>query len=101
MLEQGGHEASEQCPPVLGLSAQLSAFFSMTHGTLSYSFLGPPPEAIASSLTPRLNPMSVRISLISFNDFLPKFFVFSISASDFCTRSAICLLYTSPSPRDS
>jgi hypothetical protein len=37
----------------------------------------------------KLNPISGRISLISFKDFLPKFLVLSISASVFCTRSPI------------
>src|SRR5690348_13555688 len=55
MLEQRGHQASEQRPPMFGLSTELSALFSMTHDALSYSFLGAPPEAIASSLTPRLS----------------------------------------------
>ena len=32
MFEQRGHEASEQRPSMFGLSSELSAFFSMTHG---------------------------------------------------------------------
>ena len=36
---------------------------------------------------PRLRPIVCRISLISFRLFLPKFFVFSISPSVFCTSS--------------
>src|SRR5574339_1253552 len=91
MLEQRSHQASEQRPSMFGLPTELSALFSVAHVARSFSFLGPP-DAMASSLTPRLRPMSVKISLISFNDFLPKFFVFSISASDFCTRSAIVLM---------
>ncbi len=37
--------------------------------------------------------MPVRISLISFRDFLPKFFVFSISPSVFCTSSRIVRMF--------
>ncbi len=36
---------------------------------------------------PRLSPIVVRISLISFKDLRPKFFVLSISASVFATSS--------------
>src|ERR1019366_6491555 len=43
----------------------------------------------SSIFIPRLNPIEERISLISFSDFRPKFFVFSISASVFCTSSPI------------
>ena len=32
MFEQRGHETSEQGPPMFGLSSELSAFFSVTHG---------------------------------------------------------------------
>src|SRR5207249_4105670 len=38
---------------------------------------------------PRCRPISPRIVLISFSDFLPKFLVLSSSPSLFCTRSAI------------
>src|ERR1039457_4086242 len=43
----------------------------------------------SSIFMPRLRPIELRISLISFSDFRPKFFVFSISASVFCTSSPI------------
>ena len=45
-----------------------------------------------SSFMPRPRPISARISLISFKDFRPKFLVFSISASVFCTRSPMVLM---------
>src|SRR3979490_818187 len=41
----------------------------------------------SSIFMPRLRPIEERISLISFSDFRPKFFVFRISASVFCTNS--------------
>ena len=37
--------------------------------------------------------MLCRISLISFNDLRPKFFVFSISPSVFCTSSRIVRMF--------
>ena len=37
--------------------------------------------------------MPARISLISFSDLRPKFFVFSISASVFCTSSRMVLMF--------
>jgi len=59
----------------------------------SFSIDFPPNQADfpLSSLTliPKESPISPRISLISLRDFLPKFLVFSISPSDFWTRSAI------------
>ena len=42
---------------------------------------------------PRLRPIDVRISLISFSDLRPKFFVFSMSASVFCTSSRIVRMF--------
>src|SRR5262249_16855875 len=39
MFKQRGHQASEQGPPVFGLSPKLSAFFSMTHGVPLVSLL--------------------------------------------------------------
>ncbi len=39
-----------------------------------------------SSFMPRVSPISLRTSLISFRDFLPKFLVLSISASVFATN---------------
>src|SRR3990170_7268972 len=44
---------------------------------------------ILLSFIPKDNPMTANRALISFRDFLPKFFVSSISVSDFWTRSAI------------
>src|SRR5882672_8423677 len=41
----------------------------------------------SSIFIPRLKPIDDRISLISFSDLRPKFLVFSISASVFCTSS--------------
>src|ERR1700721_2136679 len=43
----------------------------------------------SSNFMPRLKPILVSISLISLSDFLPKFFVFRISFSLFCTSSRI------------
>src|ERR1051326_5294340 len=45
-----------------------------------------------SSLRPKDSPMSASISLISFSDLRPKFLVFSISASVFCTSSPMYLM---------
>src|SRR3990167_5244406 len=42
---------------------------------------------------PRERPISPRIVLISFSDFLPKFFVLRSSASVFWTRSAIVRMF--------
>src|SRR5207302_821793 len=42
---------------------------------------------------PSESPISPRIVLISFSDFLPKFLVFRSSASVFCTRSAIARMF--------
>ena len=50
-------------------------------------------EDPSSIFVPNESPISVRISLISLRDFFPKFFVRSISPSDFCTRSAIVLIF--------
>ena len=41
----------------------------------------------SSNFMPKPRPIAVRISLISFNDFRPKFLVFNISCSDFWTNS--------------
>src|ERR1044071_7527963 len=47
----------------------------------------------SSIFMPRLKPMEVRISLISFNDLRPKFLVFNISASVFCTSSPMVWIF--------
>ena len=47
----------------------------------------------SSSFMPRDSPIPPRISLISFRDFRPKFFVFSISASVFCTSSPMVRMF--------
>src|SRR5271155_2693436 len=47
----------------------------------------------SSNFMPRLRPILVSISLISLSDFLPKFLVFSISFSLFCTSSRIVWMF--------
>src|SRR5580704_13714519 len=47
----------------------------------------------SSNFMPRLRPILVSISLISLSDFLPKFFVFSISFSLFCTSSRMVWMF--------
>jgi hypothetical protein len=47
---------------------------------------------LSSKVIPKLKPMLVRISLISFRDLRPKFLVFSISDSVFCTNSPMVLM---------
>src|SRR5437879_5581844 len=47
----------------------------------------------SSIFMPRLSPIEERISLISFSDLRPKFFVFSISASVFCTSSPMVWIF--------
>src|SRR5262250_3044344 len=47
----------------------------------------------SSNFIPRLKPILVRISLISLSDLRPKFFVFSISFSLFCTNSRMVWIF--------
>src|SRR5581483_3952327 len=91
MLDERSHQAPEERPTVLGVTSELTAFFAVTHSNL-YSVRVPCPAGNESTFMPRCRPISARISLISFRDFLPKFLVFNISISLFCTRSAMVLM---------
>src|SRR2546421_4969287 len=84
-------------------AAQFSMCLQVSHYAYSsssgYSLVSPsrPPVPgiglpCASNSMPKSNPMPLRMSLISFNDFLPKFLVASISRSERCTRSRMVLI---------
>ena len=73
---------SEHGVAVTGSSIQFYTGFTMSHdNAYSPSSVSSSGGVNPSSFIPRERPISTNTSLISFNDFLPKFFVFSISAS--------------------
>src|SRR5882724_5889599 len=109
-INQRGCEVSQQRDTVFCWSPEFSMGFKMTHVPLSYctassnsssspprSSIEPSPEPgiglpCSSNCMPKSSPIPRRMSRISVNDFLPKFFVASISRSERWTRSRIVLI---------
>src|SRR5207237_7849710 len=99
VAKEGCRLVAEHRDAMLRDAAQLSMCDSVSHGCDPVG-TGPAPsfqscEAAVgwSTRMPRLRPIVCRISLISFRLLRPKFFVFSISASVFCTSSRIVRMF--------
>src|SRR5690606_14241377 len=97
VAQQLGGLVAKHRDAVLRHPAEFSMTGSMTHDCLfaagTRRCYSADCAAPWSSLMPRLRPMVARISFISFRDLRPKFFVFSISPSVFCTSSRIVRIF--------
>ena len=90
LLDEVANLVCQQQISMLGFPAQFDRVFRVTHNSLTpacRSSLRSLPIGGStnpdSNFIPRLRPSCSSLSLISFNDFLPKFRYFSISASVF------------------
>src|SRR5262245_20121455 len=98
LVEKGGHHVAKHRHTMGGFPSQFPPGNPMSHKSPSpiilsrisrrlYSVLaGGIGRPSSLSFIPNDRPISARISLISFRDLRPKFLVFSISASVFCTN---------------
>src|SRR5207244_9299346 len=92
-LDERVRLVAEHRDAMVGDPAEFSMSSSVTHTFLI--LVTCPYSALAgwSMRIPRLRPMLCRISLISFSDLRPKFFVFNISPSVFCTSSRMVRMF--------
>src|SRR5882672_9414669 len=88
VLNEARHEIPEQSAPVRVRAAELSMVFAMAHQAAAIFS----PSFDFETSIPKLRPMPCRMSAISLSDFRPKFRYFSISPSDFVTRSPMVLM---------
>src|SRR5713101_2509137 len=110
MFDQGANLISQQRFTVLSRATELNRLFLVSHDAANVSLddayssptapLGPAPSPLTgtsrrpgSNFMPRLKPSCCSLSLISFNDFLPKLRYFSISASVFCASCPTVVMF--------
>src|ERR687897_2322418 len=96
--QKRSHHIAHHRPAVARIAAQLSSRIKVSH-SYAVSFSSARRLLSISSrggkwsiFMPSSRPISRRISLISLSDLWPKFLVFSISCSEFCTNSPMYLM---------
>src|SRR5207253_1561094 len=107
-LDEVGDQIAQGGPAMSGFASEFESCIEVSHGfSRAYKpavssgvggavWLGSGGQMMwprSSNFIPRLRPILCRISLISLSDFRPKFLVFSISFSLFCTSSRMLWMF--------